>query len=187
VTPRYRETTCQTLYCQRETEGHLKNIYKSAVWFYAYAMCQNETQLKSPDDFATISDYVAYIREFRGYTLRDVVKRVTTAIKHKALHTQCSLSRGYLSNLEAGKYIHPSPLKLQALAHVYQIPYESLLRKAGYWKTTENKAQQDILLTLMLKEVQQMKPEELQSLFEYIDFVKSKRTKRCKKCHHSIS
>jgi transcriptional regulator with XRE-family HTH domain len=137
-------------------------------------------QLKSPDDFAALSDYVAYLRETEGYTLRHVVDLVVTAITRKQLPAHCSLTRSYLSNLEAGKYTSPSPFKLQALAHVYHISYESLLEKAGYWKTPHDKGQ-DIKLSLMLKAVQDMTPGELQSIFEYIDFMKFKRTKRCEK------
>ena len=140
-------------------------------------MNQKKTHLKSPDDFAALSEYVAYIRETRGYTLQEVVDLIATAITRKELHEHCSLTRGYLSCLEAGKYTNPSPFKLQALAHVYNIPYESLLRKAGYWEIHCDKVQQDATFTLMLKEVQEMTPEELQSLFDYIDYVKSKRIK----------
>jgi transcriptional regulator with XRE-family HTH domain len=145
-------------------------------------MCQKETRLKNTDDFATISDYVAHVRGIRGYTLRDVAELVATAIAHKTLPEQCSLSRGYLSNLEAGKYANPSPFKLQALAHVYDISYEVLLQKSGYWKKIDDKGQQDAICTLMLKEVHEMTPDERQSLLEYINFMKSKRTKHCCKC-----
>lgn len=145
-------------------------------------MYRKHTQLSSPDDFAAISDYVAYIREIRGYTLRDVEELVATAITHNVLHKHCSLSRGYLSKLEAGKCTSPSPFKLQALAYVYHIPYESLMRKAGYLDKTCDKLQQDMTFTLMLKEVQGLTSKELQSLFDYIDFVKSKRTKHHCKC-----
>jgi transcriptional regulator with XRE-family HTH domain len=146
-------------------------------------MCRKHTQLKSLDDFAAISDYVAYIRELRGYTLREVVELVATAITHKALPVHCSLSQAYLSNLEAGKYGYPSPFKLQALAYVYHISYESLLQKAGYLQQPHDDGKQDILFTLMLKEVQDLTQEEVQALLEYIDFMKFRRTKHCEKCH----
>src|SRR5579859_8017736 len=102
-------------------------------------MCQHVQQLKSADDFATISEYVAAVREVRGYTLQEVVDLVADAVRHNTLPKSCSLTKGYLSCLEAGKFTHPSPFKLQALAHVYRIPYESLLQKAGYLQTTDDK------------------------------------------------
>ena len=137
--------------------------------------------LKSPDDFASIGEYVSYIRETRGYTLQDVVELVKTAIKNQALDSQCSLSRGYLSNLETGKHAHPSPFKLKALAFIYKIPYESLLQKAGYWEKSIDKLKQDTALTLMLKEVDDMTDSEVTSVIDYIDFVKSRRTSNYEK------
>lgn len=137
--------------------------------------------LKSPDDFQTIGEYVAYLRETRGYTLQKVVELVKTAVKNQKLDSQCSLSRGYLSNLETGKHSQPSPFKLKGLAFVYKIPYESLLQKTGYWENQVDKLKQDTTLTLMLKEVDNMTNSEIQSVMEYIDFVKSRRTKNHEK------
>lgn len=142
---------------------------------------EEKALLKSPDDFRTIGEYVSYIRQTREYTLKDVVEFVRTAIKNKGLDPQCSLSRGYLSNLETGKHFQPSPFKLKALAFVYKIPYESLLQKAGYWEAKVNKLKQDTTLTLMLKEVDDMTNAEIQSVMDYIDFVKSRRTKNYEK------
>lgn len=137
--------------------------------------------LKSPDDFSSIGEYVSYIRETRGYTLKDVVELVRTAVKNNELDSQCSVSRGYLSNLETGKHSHPSPFKLKALAFVYKIPYESLLQKTGYWEKSIDKLKQDTALTLMLKEVDDMSNSEVRSVMDYIDFVKSRRTKNYEK------
>lgn len=137
--------------------------------------------LEPPASFASIGDYVSYIRETRGYTLKDVVDFVKNAVKNHELRSECSLSRGYLSNLETGKHPHPSPFKLEALAFVYKIPYESLLQKAGYWEKTINKLKEDTTLTLMLKEVDDMTDTEVKSVIDYIDFVKSRRTKNYEK------
>ena len=137
--------------------------------------------LKSPDDFASIGEYVSYIRETRGYTLQDVVELVKAAIKNQSLDLQCSLSRGYLSNLETGKHAHPSPFKLKALAFIYKIPYESLLQKTGYWEKNIDKLKQYTALTLMLKEVDDMSNSEVRSVMDYIDFVKSRRSKQYEK------
>ena len=137
--------------------------------------------LKSPDDFETIGEYVSYIRQIRDYTLKDVVELVRTAIENKEIDSQCSLSRGYISNLETGKHSQPSPFTLKALAFAYKIPYESLLQKVGYWEKQVDKLKQDTTLTLMLKEVDNMTDSEIQSVMEYIDFVKSRRTKNHEK------
>lgn len=137
-----------------------------------------KTQLKNPDDFATIWEYLSSVREARGYTLSAVVDSVRKAIKSNELEEQSALSRGYLSQLEAGRYNNPSPYKLKALALVYNIPYELLMNKAGYLDETSKKVKEDASFTLMLKEVQDMTPRERESVLNYIEFVKSRRNQK---------
>lgn len=145
-------------------------------------MCKHTNLIKSPDDYASISDYIASIRAVRGYTLQEVADQVVNAVAHKVLPAQCSLTRAYLSRLEAGTFHTPSPFKLQALAHVYHIPYESLLQKVGYLQPADDKKQQDLTFTLMLQGIQEMTLEEVHAVLEYIEYVKSKRTRRCPHC-----
>jgi transcriptional regulator with XRE-family HTH domain len=114
--------------------------------------------------------------------MQEVVDIVSDAIKNNILSKHCSLTRGYLSNLEAGKYTEPSVFKLEALAYVYNVPYESLLQKAGYLKRPCDKGRLDTEFTLMVEEIQKLTSDDKQSVREYIDFLKSKRTKRCSKC-----
>lgn len=137
-----------------------------------------KTQLKGPDDFTTIWEYLSSVREARGYTLSAVVDAVRGAIKNKELEKQSAVSRGYLSQLEAGRYNNPSPYKLKALALIYNIPYELLMNKAGYLDETSNKVKEDASFTLMLKEVQDMTPNERESVLSYIEFVKSRRNQK---------
>jgi len=131
--------------------------------------------LKSPDDFKTFGEYLAYIRETRGYSLRDVDDTIGDLIKKKVLESGCSISHGYLRNIETGDVSAPSPFKLKALAYVYRIPYEMLMQKVGYWDETLNKVTRDATFTLMLKEVPQMTASEKKSLLEFIDFIITKR------------
>ena len=136
--------------------------------------------LKSPDDFKTFGQYLVYIRETRGYSLRDVDDTVSDLIKRKILEPECSVSHGYLRNIESGQVSSPSPFKLKALAYVYRIPYEFLMQKVGYWEESLDKLKRDATFTLMLKEIPQMTLAEKQSLLDYIDFVKSRRKKNDK-------
>ncbi|MFH1792072.1 MAG: helix-turn-helix transcriptional regulator [Patescibacteria group bacterium] len=133
--------------------------------------------LQSPDDFKTFGEYLAYIRETRGYSLRDVDDTISDLIKKKILVPECSVSHGYLRNIETGEVSAPSPFKLKALAHVYRIPYEMLMRKVGYWDEKLAKVARDATFTLMLKEVPQMTAAEKKSLLEFIDFIITKRKK----------
>jgi|GEM_PF-1392050 len=137
-----------------------------------------KTQLKGPDDFPTIWGYLSSVREARGYTLSAVVDTVREAIKSKELEEQSAVSRGYLSQLEAGRYTNPSPYKLKALALIYNIPYELLMNKAGYLDETSKKVKEDASFTLMLKEVQDMTAHERESVLNYIEFVKSRRNQK---------
>lgn len=137
------------------------------------------TQTIPCNDFPSLGDYVSHLRKARGYTLRDVVEAVDTAITSEVLAAPCSLSRGYLCSLEAGKYTHPSPHKLHALAYVYQVPPDVLLRKAGYIETAEQQPEPDTRQRQLLISIQEMTAEELDSLCEFVAFLKAKRTKRC--------
>ena len=137
-----------------------------------------ETILKGPDDFATVGEYLCKLREAKDLTLRSVVEATQQAIKEGKLDPQAAVSRGYLSSLESGKYLHPSPLKLKALAFVYNIPHELLLNKAGYLDETSSKVKEDASFTLMLKEVQDMTEKERASIIEYIGYVKFQRKQK---------
>lgn len=137
-----------------------------------------QTTFQGPDDFDTVWEYLRSIRAAKGYTMRVVIDLIKEAVKNGNLEAQADISRGYLSNLEAGKYIHPSPFKLKGLALAYNVPYELLLNKAGYWDKTSKKVKEDAAFTLMLKEVQDMTVKERQTVLDYIEYVKSRRIKK---------
>ncbi len=67
------------------------------------------------------------IRKLRGHSLR-------------AVEEATGISNAYLSQLERGDAQRPSPDKLQALAKFYDVPYEDLMRAAGYLKRSEKSA-----------------------------------------------
>ena len=54
------------------------------------------------------------------------------------------ISNAYLSQLESGAASNPSPDKLHALAEYYGVPYESLMREAGYIRTQGEGEDRDI-------------------------------------------
>lgn len=137
-----------------------------------------KTTLQGPDDFTTVWEYLSSVREAKGYTIRVVIDSINQAISEEKLEPQAAISRGYLSNLESGKYLHPSPFKLKGLAEAYNIPYELLLNKAGYLDKTSKKIKEDAAFTLMLKEVQDMTVRERQTVLDYIEYVKSRRNKK---------
>ncbi len=62
---------------------------------------------------------LAQVRKQRGETLRDIEQR-------------SGLNNGYLSQLENGKIVHPSPSILQKVAKGYELRFEDVLQWAGY-------------------------------------------------------
>jgi transcriptional regulator with XRE-family HTH domain len=67
----------------------------------------------------SLAEYLRYLRTAKKHTLRDVEEAA-------------GVSNAYVSQLEQGKITKPSPHILHKLATFYQIPYESLMEKAGY-------------------------------------------------------
>lgn len=77
---------------------------------------------KARSEHATVlGDYLSRIRGAKGFTLRHVEEA-----------TARDVSNAYLSQLEHGRVSSPSPNVLHSLAQVYSVPYENLMRKAGY-------------------------------------------------------
>ena len=66
-----------------------------------------------------LAEQLKKLRRLHGASLRDVQKAT-------------GISNAYLSQLERGKASNPSPAKLYRLAEYYDVPYESLMRAAGY-------------------------------------------------------
>lgn len=65
-----------------------------------------------------------------GHYLRDLrrVRRLTL----REVEEQSGVSNSYLSQVENGRIRQPSPHVLQKLAVAYEVPYESLMARAGY-------------------------------------------------------
>ncbi len=68
-----------------------------------------------------LGSYLANIRQARGYSLR-----------HVETLTDKAVSNAYLSQIEGGKVVQPSPNILHALATVYKVSYEQLMGMAGF-------------------------------------------------------
>lgn len=68
-----------------------------------------------------IGEHLKQLRIQAEYTLREVSDHV-------------GVSHSYLSMVENGVIVQPSPLNLRKLAHFYQVSFDSLLEKAGYYQ-----------------------------------------------------
>ena len=69
-----------------------------------------------------LGQYLAQIRGIKKLTLRDVEEAAEKQV-----------SNAYLSQLEKGRISKPSPNVLHALARVYNVAYDTLMEKAGYF------------------------------------------------------
>ena len=63
--------------------------------------------------------YLRELRRARRLTLREVQEK-------------SGVSNSYLSQVENGRILQPSPHVLQKLAEAYDVPYEHLMARAGY-------------------------------------------------------
>jgi transcriptional regulator with XRE-family HTH domain len=101
------------------------------------------------------------IRAVRGHSLR-------------AVEDATGISNAYLSQLERGDALKPSPDKLQALAEFYAVPYTDLMRAAGYLQKTEKadgkgKDTSAVQAALMSAD---LTPEEEDAVVKYIQFLR---------------
>src|ERR1700743_1653114 len=73
----------------------------------------------SPGENVSLSTLLKSIRKVNGASLREGEE-------------ETGISNAYLSQLERGDALKPSPDKLHALAEFYGVPYTDLMRGAGY-------------------------------------------------------
>lgn len=117
----------------------------------------------------SLAETLRHIRGVRGYSLREVEK-------------ETGISNAYLSQLENGNTLHPSPHVLQKLAGYYEVPYESLMADAGYLQPAAEggrpkaraSAIEAALMTAKLTDDEQLK------VAEFIEFLRSQRRQRKK-------
>lgn len=79
----------------------------------------------------TLGVYLGQCREIKNLTLREVEQGA-------------EVSNGYLNQLEKGNVKSPSPHILYKLANFYKVPYEHLLRLAGYIVPKNEKARKEV-------------------------------------------
>ena len=112
------------------------------------------------DDTGGLGQYLKSVRQARGYTLRQVEEAT-------------GVSNAYLSQLEQEKMTKPSPHILHKLANCYDVPYETLMEKAGYITPKANtKGRSGRLVASSIGEVN---AEEEEKLLEYLAFLRSKK------------
>jgi len=105
------------------------------------------------------------VRELKGWSLKRVAK-------------PAEMSTAYLQKLERGEVRSPSPHKLYALSQVLEIPYESLMRLAGYVVPTETKATASEGVNLLLHALnsEELSADEAEALARYLSWYRHDKT-----------
>lgn len=113
----------------------------------------------------TLGPYLKALRLGLRMTLRDVEEA-----------TGREVSNAYLSQLENGRIVRPSPHVLHALSQVYGVSYATVMQRAGYVSPVETPGagghQGKKAATFA---VENLTPEEEKALLEYLSFLRSRR------------
>lgn len=112
----------------------------------------------------TLGKYLASIRTDRGLSLRDVQKATGQVV-----------SNAYLSQIENDNIQKPSPNILHALAELYVIDYEELMERAGYIMPTRSRAPDQRHGRVATFADHTLTPKEEAELFEYLQFIRSRK------------
>ena len=92
--------------------------------------------MPATDSTPALGRHLRRLREGKRVNNRRVSLRVVSEAT--------GISNAYLSQLESGAASNPSPDKLHALAEYYSVPYESLMREAGYIRAKGENEGRDI-------------------------------------------
>ncbi len=115
----------------------------------------------------SLAEELRRIRGVRDVSLREVEKAT-------------KISNAYLSQLERGSAVNPSPNVLYKLAQFYNVPYISLMKAAGYLKEdkkTHSKPNQTALHAALMS-TDDLTEKEHFMVAQYIEFLKSQRRKK---------
>jgi transcriptional regulator with XRE-family HTH domain len=112
----------------------------------------------------TLGQYLASIRLDRKMSLRQVEE-----ISNK------EVSNAYLSQLETGKILQPSPNVLNTLADIYKIDYVQLMELAGYLPATKSREAAQRHGRIATFAEHNLSPEEEGELMQYLQYLRTKK------------
>ncbi|MDF0523314.1 helix-turn-helix transcriptional regulator [Bradyrhizobium yuanmingense] len=113
----------------------------------------------------TLGQYLASIRDDRGFSQRDVEKATNKVV-----------SNAYLSQIENNQIKRPNPNILNSLAELYNISYEDLMERAGYVVPTRSRRGDEQRHGRIATFAEHnLTPEEEAKLVEYLGFLRSKK------------
>jgi transcriptional regulator with XRE-family HTH domain len=127
----------------------------SARWYSDMAQSDDKEQRVQTE----LGVEIRRIRQILGLSLRDVEEK-------------SGVSNAYLSQLETGTIMNPSPHILLKLAEVLRVPYELLMERAGYIQRSVGKK---ALTGAALSTFKDLTRDEEAALMEYLAFLRSRR------------
>ncbi len=115
--------------------------------------------------------------ESLGAYLKSVRTGLEMSLREAEEATGKQVSNAYLSQLETGKIVKPSPNILHSLATVYNVPNDKLMERAGYiapgqGRTTDKKHGRAATFS-----IDNLSEEEERDLLKYLAWVRSQREK----------
>jgi transcriptional regulator with XRE-family HTH domain len=110
---------------------------------------------------SSLGKFLQSARESKGLTLR-------------AVETSTGVSNAYISQLETGKILKPSPVVLGKLCDLYECPYSQAMSLAGYPTLQEESSSS---LSMPSSRIGPVTTEEEDALLEYLEFLRAKKVK----------
>lgn len=112
----------------------------------------------------TLGQYLASIRNDRKMSLRQVEEASGKEV-----------SNAYLSQLENGKILQPSPTILNKLAEVYKIEYITLMELAGYLPAAANRGEGQRHGRIATFAEHNLTPDEEAELMDFLKHIRSRK------------
>ena len=112
----------------------------------------------------TLGQYLAAVRNDRSLSLREVEKATSKVV-----------SNAYLSQIENDQIKKPSPNILHALATLYSVSYEDLMKRAGFVTPTRSRSAHQRHGSIATFADQNLTEEEEAELVQYLSFMRSRR------------
>ena len=98
----------------------------------------------------------------------------------RRVEEETGISNAYLSQLENNKISRPSPQILYKLGNCYRVPYEHLMKLAGYPLPTNHIDEEKVLLPAFRSKsgFGDLTKEEEEKLLEYLQFLRTRKRSR---------
>jgi transcriptional regulator with XRE-family HTH domain len=109
-----------------------------------------------------------------GQLLRGGRERKSLSLR--AVERATGVSNAYLSQLESGKIRQPSPVVLHKLAELYDLPYATIMERAGYPAITKTGAETEP--SVIDSRLGPITTDEERALREYLEFLRSRRGRK---------